>query len=221
MLKNWSVDFDLRWRREDRAERQGKTKDEARELWSRAAKDASICARCFKPLAPSDSVTMEGRKVSRWHWVRVPVCLLCTLTDMAAPFYLYRVSRTRCLTCGRPLRLLTSDPWHRDRPLPMTACSCCADCERAARNERNNLRRRVQHEERICPRCGRSFLPKRADALTCSNTCRQALHRARVQQTSVTGRVSRIDDAARSGVSDSCYDNVTKPGIATNTDAAA
>jgi hypothetical protein len=40
---------------------------------------AAICGECFKPLAPSDGVTMEGRKVGRRYWVRVPVCSLLSI----------------------------------------------------------------------------------------------------------------------------------------------
>jgi hypothetical protein len=44
----------------------------------------------------------------------------------------------------------------------------------------------------ICIRCSRSFMPKRADAVTCSNKCRQALHRKRhasaTRRVSVTGK---------------------------------
>jgi hypothetical protein len=46
-----------------------------------------------------------------------------------------------------------------------------------ARNERNADRRRVEHEPRTCIECGRAFIPTRADAVTCSNRCRQAQHR--------------------------------------------
>jgi hypothetical protein len=57
--------------------------------------------------------------------------------------------------------------------------ACTAPARRLARNERNKLRRRVEHEPMICIRCGESFVPKGADAVTCSNRCRQAMHRKR------------------------------------------
>jgi predicted nucleic acid-binding Zn ribbon protein len=51
--------------------------------------------------------------------------------------------------------------------------------KRAARYKANNERRKVRHDPMNCSACGRSFVPKRTDAVTCSNRCRQALHRQR------------------------------------------
>jgi hypothetical protein len=48
-----------------------------------------------------------------------------------------------------------------------------------AKNKRNALRRRVEHTAMVCIVCGKSFIAKRADAVTCSNRCRQARHRER------------------------------------------
>lgn len=71
-----------------------------------------------------------------------------------------------------------------------------AACQRAVRNQRNKLRRRVKHEPMTCIECGREFLPKRADAQTCSNRCRQAQHRKRPRSVAsasryVTGAVTK------------------------------
>ena len=181
-MRSFNVDFDLRWAREDRAERHGRSKEQARELWQQAAQSASCCGNCFRPLSPTNSVTMELRDVGRWkhpYWVRVPICLLCTLDAIA--LWRYPNSReswypsphwhrTRCLNCERPIRVYGNS---------LNARTCCADCQRAVRNERNNLRRRVQHKPMTCSECGRSFLPKRSDAVTCSNACRQKFHRQR------------------------------------------
>jgi hypothetical protein len=178
-MRSSPVDFDLRWARADRAERAGRTKEEARELWRQAAKSATICGGCFRPLGPTDSVTMVGRDVGRWrheHWIRVPICLLCTLDAIrnnsrgCDVFYeTPRWHRDRCLNCGRLIRIHGHS---------LNARTCCADCQRAVRNKRNNLRRRVKHAQMTCIQCGELFIPKRADAQTCSNKCRQALHRS-------------------------------------------
>jgi hypothetical protein len=173
------IDWDLRWAREDRAERHGRTRDEARALYRRAAKSAECCGDCGRALSATDSVTMVSRNVGRWkheHWIRVPICLLCTLD--AIKLWKWKSSdgwydkprwhRARCLNCTRPIRVYD----HR-----RSGCTCCDDCRRAKRNERNKLRRRVKQELRTCIECGRAFIPKRADAVTCSNRCRQARHR--------------------------------------------
>jgi hypothetical protein len=132
---------------------------------------------------------MQGRALGKNYWVRVPICLLCSLDDIK----LHRSRgndgwyddphwhRTRCLNCGRPIRL-HSWRWYLERWSPsLNAQTCCADCERLAKNRRNRLRRRVEHVPRTCanPACGKTFIPGRDDAVTCSNRCRQALHRER------------------------------------------
>src|SRR5262249_25673172 len=163
----------------DRAERHGRTKEQARELWRQAAKSAAICAGCFRPLAATDSVTMEWRNVGTRrnpHGVRVPICLLCTLDEICSPWWRTKAGdyetprwhRTRCLNCSRSIRIYGYS---------LNARTCCEDCRRAVRLERNKIRRRVGPRERQCARCGELFISKRTDALTCSNKCRQALHR--------------------------------------------
>jgi hypothetical protein len=57
--------------------------------------------------------------------------------------------------------------------------TCCDVCQRADRLQRNKLRRRVEHAPINCIVCDHEFVPKRADAQTCSNKCRQTLHRQR------------------------------------------
>jgi hypothetical protein len=50
------------------------------------------------------------------------------------------------------------------------------------RNDRAIARRREQRSderEKVCTHCGESFTATRSHAQTCSNRCRQALHRAR------------------------------------------
>jgi hypothetical protein len=54
-----SEGWEVRAARADRRERGGRTVDQAGKLIYQAAKDCSICAVCFQPLALSDSATME------------------------------------------------------------------------------------------------------------------------------------------------------------------
>jgi hypothetical protein len=51
--------------------------------------------------------------------------------------------------------------------------------KRVMANERARLRRRVQPQPKRCAACGEVFTPKRFDAVTCSNRCRQKQHRQR------------------------------------------
>jgi hypothetical protein len=196
--RNWAAEMDVRWARQERAEYHGRTEEEARELRMQAARSATCCSECFRPLAPMDSVTMQGRKVSKHYWPRVPICLLCTLNEViklrttdGATFYIPpRWHRARCLNCGRPLRIYS---------LSLTTRACCFDCRRQAKNKRNAERRRVRHEPMTCIECGRAFTPKRADAVTCSNRCRQAQHRKR-ERAELAASGSRYAPAVRARV---------------------
>jgi hypothetical protein len=184
--------FDVSWARTEARERHGRTHEQARDLRHQAAQSATCCGECFRPLSATDSVTMVTCNIGRRrnpYWLRVPICLDCTLDGIKLwrfgrneGFYeTPRWHRTRCLNCSRPLRVYPQ-PRHMFSTRPLlsrNARTCCADCQRAVRNKSNNLRRRVRHEPMACIECGRSFVPKRADATTCSNKCRQALHRSR------------------------------------------
>lgn len=177
--------YDIKWARDDARTLRGRTEEQADRLRRQSAQSAAVCIDCFRPLAPTDSVTMTaynfGSKRNP-NWQYAPSCLICTLTDMEPRFWsdpdhpdygTETCIRRRCLNCGRPLRLYSR------RQLPLTMQTCCGDCQRAMKNKRNKLRRRVKHEPITCIQCGRSFLPKRSDALTCSNACRQQHHRLR------------------------------------------
>jgi hypothetical protein len=166
----------------------GRSSGEVRALLRKAVQSATVCGACFRPLAATDSVTI-GRNIGshrKPQLSRVPVCLLCTLTVMKPlmdhdhPHFLYgRFIRARCLNCGRPLRL-NPQLWYGARV-------CCSNCGRLARNKRNAERRRVEHQPIKCAVCRKPFVPTRSDAVTCSNTCRQAQHR---QRTSAAHRQS-------------------------------
>jgi hypothetical protein len=85
------------------------------------------------------------------------------------------VKRCRCEACGRPLRVKRARVWYQ------TERVCCDDCRRSMLNARARARRRVRHEQIDCAVCGELFTPKRNDAVTCSNRCRQRLFRQRAR----------------------------------------
>jgi hypothetical protein len=208
---------DVRRVREDRDDYGARTPDEVRALREQAARSATVCADCFQPLAPDASVTMENRAArvpahdlpyptlgsghvaEHDEWLRVPICLRCSLVNMTlsrprdnSRFVtllwseksgrvswtwdsLKSVKRCRCEACGRPLRV------NRDRAWYHTERVCCDDCRRSMLNARARARRRVRHEQIDCAVCGELFTPKCNDAVTCSNRCRQKLHRQRAR----------------------------------------
>jgi hypothetical protein len=178
----------------------GRTPEHVLQRREQSAQSASVCADCLAPLAPGASATMVNRRVlipARYHpvvglvrehdkWLRVPICVTCWLVDLQSStgrridphehqaLLVENVRRQRCLGCGRPLRL------YRDRALYLVSHQvCCCDCLHRRRNDRNNARRRVHHQKIRCPVCRKMFMPKRSDARTCSNTCRQQLFRKR------------------------------------------
>ena len=196
--------------REERDDLRGRTPEEVRALRETTAKSATVCGCCFQPLAPTASVTMVGRPVTipprppaegpslfpgllaavmahrgpprpRQQWLRVPICLLCWLTEIrgAGRWWGWTAGyeRLRCLGCGRPMRVKGPETYHRRYELFINERCCCDDCLRKVTNERARLRRRVIHKDTTCEVCGKTFTPKRSDAVTCSNKCRQRLFR--------------------------------------------
>jgi hypothetical protein len=144
-------------------------------------------------LIPAGEGPIFGPYPEHTRWIRVPICLKCWLIDLQSSAQSWRylfphidqhdrehhelreIRRRRCLGCGRPLRLYR--PSHYSRDLYMNEKVCCSECERKARNERNRVRRRVKQQPMRYLVCRKSFVPTRADAQTCSNTCRQKLFR--------------------------------------------
>ena len=167
--------YRVRWARHEARALRGLTETQVHNVRRQAAKSATFCACCFRPLTPTDSVTVTEWKINKHDWLQMPTCLSCSLDDIKllhigdGVYFTPSWHRTRCLNCNRPMRVYGHPPF---RPV-----TCSADCGRAHRYRRNNLRRRVKHEPMTCIQCGELFIPKRADAQTCSNKCRQALHR--------------------------------------------
>jgi hypothetical protein len=175
---------------------------------ARLSKDVAslkyLCGECFAPLKPWDSVTIERRETSipamMGFWVgfpirqlsiRVPICLTCWLIGMARNRHgsnstfnlyesgMYRIERCHCAGCGRGVRIDRAS-WHKWwRNSPLTERVCCSECRRKAEYQRATERRRVRHRKLARQECGEMFIPTRADAVTCSNRCRQRAHRKR------------------------------------------
>jgi hypothetical protein len=88
-------------------------------------------------------------------------------------------STSPCRRCRDPVTLWARHWCGRGWAAVPRRIILCPDCRQLERNQRNNERRRVRPTPMTCVQCGGTFTPKRADALTCSNKCRQAAHRAR------------------------------------------
>jgi hypothetical protein len=76
-----------------------------------------------------------------------------------------------CVHCNRKMIF-----GQRLSGLVKTKNSCTPHC-----GQQHRLRQtRLMPHEKICASCEKSFLPRRNDAVTCSNACRQRLHRQRL-----------------------------------------
>ena len=61
---------------------------------------------------------------------------------------------------------------HADHPVP-----CSRQCAYQAKIAQQLASRKVGPHTNVCESCGEVFTSKRADAVTCSNRCRQRLFR--------------------------------------------
>ena len=151
----------------------------------RAAAAGDVCVCCFRLMPPGASVTTVRRqlrqpgrpspfgRVPDGHAsVAVQVCLDCTLSDDIEQ----RTQRLRrCKGCGRVMRHFPS----ADGGLLRFPRVCSWACAYMVKLARSKVLRRVERSTEICDGCGERFVPKRSDARTCGNRCRQRLFRER------------------------------------------
>ena len=63
---------------------------------------------------------------------------------------------------------------------------CCNRCESGYYSRKQSERRAASRTDMACITCGDLFTPKRSDAVTCSNKCRQKMYRAEHKNTEQT-----------------------------------
>ena len=127
-----------------------------------SANNAECCSRCGCPID-------AGEPVVRCR-CGYGVYLECT---RCSPQPSWRAPQP-CAHCGRPVFQLL------DR-VRRKATLCCGRCAWAYYLRRLRIRRRQRRQmaEIACAACSKLFVPRRADARTCSSKCRQWLHRMR------------------------------------------
>jgi hypothetical protein len=180
--------------------------DPYRTTWVRRSRhDASLCARCSAAIAPAAPVKITrayfrfdlyGREAyPRLH--KVTLCSHCATDPGArigmhagAPLHVPRklapllvptplAALRPCQGCGRPL-----DGHYGD--LHVACCGrCLGRCH--GRTWRSRHRAPAAARGRPCATCGAVFTPRRSDARTCSDACRQKAHRRRQRAAKVRG----------------------------------
>jgi hypothetical protein len=129
----------------------------------------TVCAACGKPVPPGKPIVArkrtdgDGSGGALWR-------LLCVSCDRKRDHWnddsYTELDRRPCPTCGRPMYFRD----RADRPVP-----CSRQCAYRAKIAQQLASRKVGPHTNVCESCGEVFTSKRADALTCSNACRQRL----------------------------------------------
>ena len=144
-------------------------------------RDATVCHWCRKRFEPGQArYLVEDDIEAEPAWERVSICGLCW-KDSGEPTTLRKLE---CLGCGETIKV----PRHW-RLGPKSSSSqqivgtrCCSNrChQRARRKYRESWPQR-------CVICKKQFNPSRADALYCSDPCRQWAYRRRKPQKTDNG----------------------------------
>jgi len=129
---------------------------------------AKVCGKCGGPIGDTVYISRYYSRGffgghSYHHFAVCDKCVPRSKRDTPPP-------PRPCETCGRSV----SDRYQRS---PRTFCS--EHCSAAYYVRRQRLKRLAAREEIACASCGKRFVPKRKDTITCGAACRQRLHRLR------------------------------------------
>jgi hypothetical protein len=154
--------------------RNAKKRERKQAVIVRSSKPSDVCASCFQPIAPGAEIGVgRAPHISNYNcnWPQFACyCLECITAERSGPWR-WREARP-CPGCGRLMR--------PDRSLLLRDNHCCCeDCAYQRRLAKARQIRKVRHDPAVCPVCGEEFIPKREDAVCCSNACRQRAYRKR------------------------------------------
>jgi hypothetical protein len=145
---------------------------------SNAQERGQTCAECARQLDPREPVWRERVASARdffgrqTYWL-APVCEQC---KPVFDRHWYGDDRHHeaepCGGCGRPVHNLFSTQWRK-------LTFCCEDCHHIASLKAVRGKRSKARGHRTCECCGKTFVPKRADARFCSGACKQRAYRQR------------------------------------------
>jgi hypothetical protein len=176
-MEGWApshVEFTMSFRRVD--------EDTARNIQTKGAMvRRSVFCSCCARLFEDGDVVYRKRGRPGWNPGSQPLQAFCSAcVGEWHPSWLEHARKP--VPCPGSCGVHVSH-WYRDRysftngegawtPSIAACSSYCAEKARAAR-------RRVEHEPRTCKWCGQPFVPKRSDAKTCKDACRQAVSRSK------------------------------------------
>ena len=126
------------------------------------------CAHCKRRFKPGEPMFCQ------WRYGRFKqLCLPCQRSKQDE--HTDRPERQQpCATCAQTMYFDIHSWLHARRPQ-----ACSYQCNYRRKLSHHLERKRVEHATVACAVCGEMFTQARRDALTCSNRCRQALHRQR------------------------------------------
>ena len=151
----------------------------------RATAAGNLCVCCFRLMPPGASVTMVRRQLRQpgrpSPFGRVPddhaSVAMPGLPRLHADRRRHGASSSATSAVQGLRRAMRHFPSAYGGPRFPRVCSwACAYMVKLARSK---FLRRVERFTEICDGCGERFVPKRSDARTCGNRCRQRLFRER------------------------------------------
>jgi hypothetical protein len=137
-----------------------------------------VCSRCDKEVSADSAVSFKqgGR-----HDL---MCQKCAESEVSRNSNWWPRSGP-CRTCGRLMYLSRRQvDYHTQLNAkggwthPVSdGMICSAECNYRFKLQAKKASRHAAFTMRVCPGCQREFLPRRSDAITCSDRCRQSFFR--------------------------------------------
>jgi hypothetical protein len=168
---------------------------EQREEWlehgrrfERCCRDARECCDCGEPIGSEDPLYLVTPRSSKYGYSSLcPCCAGCAAKRLNEKHSRYVPQPRQCPACDRAVILCLER--YDLRKYWRTLGFCCARCRNryySAKYRSRHPRPKKVRPAMPCGSCGKDFVPRRADAQTCSPACREKLYRSR--KVSVTAR---------------------------------
>ena len=134
------------------------------------------CFECKHPVEYGDSISFRTGSTTKI------MCADCTAKEQKHSQDWWPLHGP-CVACGRIVyrskgqATYIASAARQGWVVTGSGLTCTARCNRRAILDQAKAARHANRKPRTCPICAAEFIPKRDDAVTCSNKCRQALYR--------------------------------------------